>query len=1852
MLAFIRRQKKIVSVFLLLEFISGIFLNGAWALSSGPSQPETQQFAPAGMDNMVDPFTGDFSYNIPLMDVGGYPINLNYASGITPDAEASWVGLGWNLNVGAINRSVRGLPDDFAGDQVVKEFNVKPNQTYGVSGNVSFEIFGAKVPGKKFASLGLSGNLFYNNYNGFGMSIGVSPSVSAGLGTKSPFTGSLGLAGNVGSQSGTEVTPTAGLKYKQEKNGEETTLNASVGFPFSTREGLKGMTMGASFSSTTLAKLVNNKSFNKNNGAISHSSFMGFAAPTYTPALEHDMYNVNASLNYAFTPTNPVFEDPAFGFGGYYSGQFLKSTTRTAPAYGYMFSGLTQSDDKLLDFNREKDGGGFNKFTTNLALTNLTYDIYQVSGQGAGGTYRLYRGDVGAVHDAQTTEQGYSPSLGVEMGAGTGPSAKVGVDATFNFTQNNSGRWPDNDNNIKHFNSENTVPVNVPGQEPVYFKKIGEMAPETDTSFLNSVQKGYKAVSHSLIFGGDQGGILTGKYDQKDKNNNFSQAIIPAGNQRTQRTPRTTSFTALTAKEARASAILPLQNYAFNNFNWYYKNQVDKSGTINNTAQGYSKTIIDRTAGKPAYHTSEIRVTDNAGARYVYGVPVYNNVQEEVTFAKPGDTSNVSSGLIRYTPGKDDGSENNNGLDNYFDKISTPAYAHSYLLTCVLSSDYTDSDGIPGPSDGDLGTYTKFNYTKAIDTFKWRTPYSAVPNLASFSEGMHGSPEDDKANYVYGEKEVWYLHSIETRTHVAEFYLKDRLDGLGAAGRAGGVDSSTALKCLDKIVLYSKPDKYNSKAEPIKTVHFQYSYLLCPNTPNSVARPETYNAAGKGKLTLRKIWFTYGNSQKGVLNPYVFNYADADFNNIPDAPLNPSYDARKYDRWGNYKQGNLAGLNNAEFPYTLQNKPDADVNSAVWAVSSISTPTGGNMRIYYESDDYAYVQDRQAMRMFRLLGASVNSDGSSMDSSLVSDALAPSFKNYLVVDLGEGFTPSSAAADASAEFRLRYLSGIDLMYYKALLQVLNPSSLSQQRNEYVPGYAEIDITKSSLLTSSKNDSGSYKKAVIYLNTVNAAPGSLLPQPNVSPIVRNGWMYARLNLNQQLMGGADASDSGLEQVLRTLLAEANNLSTILINFTAEMLLKGHSNHFFPSHSFVRLNEPDKIKLGGGHRIRAIVMSDNWGLMKSEKEQSQSLAAKETSYYGQSYDYTFSENGTPISAGVAAYEPMMGAEENPFRMPVFVREKVPLAPSREYYLEEPFGESFYPAPSVGYRQVVVTPLRLTIADLGAKSFKGNGTGKVQHEFYTAYDFPSFTQRTDLHSERHKPNLISQFMKLDSRDNVTATQGYYVELNDMHGKQKASRVFPEYSASSGASVNKPISEVEYYYRQNGDGTLNNSNVPYINRDLSISNNGPALGVDVDLVQDERFYQSTTLGGGVQFNLKYIQAGTIPILVPTPFPDFTSEQTGFRSVVTTKVVNKYGILDSTIAKDNGASIATGNLAWDVKTGEVLLTSVQNEFHDPVYSFTYPGHWAYQRMDIASHNEGMTFSGTGLGVPAVKSALLDGDELYVQLPNGKDTLAYYTDNNGTPSFINRNGDLLGNLSKSKVIRSGARNMPSTPVGTVVCLDNPIRSGSGTLQFTRVLNAGASEYNEQWKRFCNCQGSDSATTTNPYLKGIAGNIRPLRSWTYLTGRTQSQTDNNLKVRRDGYFTDAFLPFWHYNTDSSIISRPLNPDKTLWQYITEVTNYNPIGMEIENKDALQRYSMAQFGYGRNLPVATSNNSQYRESGYDGFEDYGFGDCQDDHFSWRPFKTNVTSEEAHTGRNSIKVGNGDNVIINKVIKTCDK
>src|ERR1044072_6388110 len=125
-----RKLIKFIAVYLAVNFLAEIFFPSvAWALTSGPTQPEVNSFEPVGTSEMVNLSTGDFVYKIPLLDVEGYPVNISYHGGVSMDQEASWVGLGWNINPGTINRNLRGLPDDYDGDYVTKKFSMRENKT-------------------------------------------------------------------------------------------------------------------------------------------------------------------------------------------------------------------------------------------------------------------------------------------------------------------------------------------------------------------------------------------------------------------------------------------------------------------------------------------------------------------------------------------------------------------------------------------------------------------------------------------------------------------------------------------------------------------------------------------------------------------------------------------------------------------------------------------------------------------------------------------------------------------------------------------------------------------------------------------------------------------------------------------------------------------------------------------------------------------------------------------------------------------------------------------------------------------------------------------------------------------------------------------------------------------------------------------------------------------------------------------------------------------------------------------------------------------------------------------------------------------------------------------------------------------------------------------------------------------------------------------------------------------------------------------------------------------------------------------------------------------------------------------
>ena len=229
-----KRFNKFLAVFLAIQItFQGLFPIVAMALTSGPSQPESTSFEPVGTSEMVDVSSGDFTYNIPLLDVGGYPVNISYHGGISMDQEASWVGLGWNINAGSITRNMRGLPDDFNGDNVTKEITMKPQRNYAVTGTFGGELMNIEAIGLH-SGLGIT----YNNYRGMGMEIIADFAINSGKGGKGSFDFGLGITSS--STDGLSISPSITYEGKiNEKEKAASSMEPKIGFGFNTRSGTK-----------------------------------------------------------------------------------------------------------------------------------------------------------------------------------------------------------------------------------------------------------------------------------------------------------------------------------------------------------------------------------------------------------------------------------------------------------------------------------------------------------------------------------------------------------------------------------------------------------------------------------------------------------------------------------------------------------------------------------------------------------------------------------------------------------------------------------------------------------------------------------------------------------------------------------------------------------------------------------------------------------------------------------------------------------------------------------------------------------------------------------------------------------------------------------------------------------------------------------------------------------------------------------------------------------------------------------------------------------------------------------------------------------------------------------------------------------------------------------------------------------------------------------------------------------------------------------------------------------------------------------------------------------------------------
>lgn len=1818
----VKTTARVVFVSLFLELI--VPATQTFALTSGPSQPEVQSFEPVATTDMVDMFSGDFVYNIPLLDIEGYPINIAYHSGVGIEDEASWVGLGWNINPGVINRSVRGIPDDFSGEKIEKYLKIKPENELSLDAGFAAELFGLDL-----VKAGIGNTLTFNNYRGMGVGFNANLNFSFKY-----FQSGLGISAN--SFDGADVNANVGLSYATSIS-DESSLGASLwgGTGFNTRAGMKAVSFGISgnVNSKWPTKVnkegeVTQRAGRFGSSPISFSSYVPIGLQNYVPSVG------NASKAIALTFSAGIGTEIGGAFPHFRasaSGSRLEYEPYGGRAsYGYL--NLDKADENaLVDFSREKDGV-YNRTLPNLPLSSMTYDVFSIAGQGTGGMFRPFRNDFGSVYDPRTESSSFKTDVHAEAGIGTGFAGlfELGVNVTVANSDMKSGPW-----NKKPFNANRPRST----YEAAYFKQAGEMTASRHKQNNATKTKGAVRVNGALR--------------AYDKNKNDLGAMSNYVGTFADRTTRANLLTYFTNKEAANVDKLA--------FHQYLTNYGKLNTFLNTPLSSIPRLNADKLNDRKAHHIGEFSQLLPDGRRYIYGIPAMNNLQKEVTFSvnskDQGDPA-YETGLTAYSD-VENSKENASGRDKFFQMSITPAYAHSYLLTEVLSHDYVDILG-DGPTEDDLGNYTKFNYRRTSEDYRWRAPYFLQDGtkVAQYNPGYYSDKGDDKASFMAGSKEQWYIHSIESKNYIAEFYISERTDAKGITGdklispqdiaALGNLGSNTGgtLKDignaaqqlsykLDSIRLFSKNERFTkgANAVPIKTVIFKYetntSLQLCKGAPNA--------APGTGKLTLKSIAFRNGNSDISLMNPYEFEYS----------AHNPDYNFISKDRWGNYQQP-VPGISAFEFPYVRQNKTDADLNASAWQLTKIKMPSKGVINIAYEADDYSYVMDKQAMEMFKVAGVG-SSKNYIPDQELYLDQ--DNIHNYVY------FKRDPAREFKGRSLKENYLPNDDLLYFNFFLDVSG-----KNRYEPVKGYAKVE--EIGLCT---NDTlyGYFK-----LKPEKAGKST---NKTVNPISLSGFNIGRMYLPHVIYpGSTDEGDINLAETVRGMQGAMNELFSIAQNPNLRFVDRGLSKRFDRNRSWIRVNTPGMTKLGGGSRVKQLTFNDNWSQMSPNGADAS---------VGKVYSYTSTDpvTGQQVSSGVASYEPLIGGDENPNRRPVpYTGDGGRLLPPVQMYQEEPLGEAFFPSGNVGYSKVTVTSIH---KDQGKSS-----KNLDEYAFYTTKDFPYYIDKTTINvdDEARKNGFRNRYEKLE------VSQGFSVILNDMHGKAKS---VANYVIKG--KDRELISSVNYKYKIDNNGKLDN-NVSVVGRTNNAYNGkfkmeSGTIGEEVDLSIDNRERINNVLQVPVNFNLNVLNFGFIPIPIPTVFVPVKTEESIFRTATATKIVQQYGVLTATEVNDHGAVTVNENVVFDGETGNVIVSKTSNEFKDPVTNINYPAMWAYPNMGGAYANIGYETDADSLYITRWGEAYIkgikgsavftEGDELLLTYGNGLSNIVWVdqikpciewgncTDTvivpvpmpptsllgaivpglygnftNDTALITMEPGVSVGEINPTptcceikvvprmrfpdgvnlwmakcssrknitiKVIRSGRKNQLSDKIMNMAIAGNfsptDYNQFFNTTLNDKVLAADATEFTRQRiEGNFDHQPWGQSYAFNDFVRGLKGNYVAQDFYNFRTARNYSADHS----RADGILQN-FTHAWR-NPNNAVsdactdyglkfLTLFSGGNQANWVRMKMNSKINTLGMPMEETDATGKRSTAVFGYGQTLPIAVAQNAGYLNIRYFSFEE---------------------------------------------------
>ncbi len=918
-----KRSHKIIAVFLTINFLTTLVpLNRLFANNNGPTAPEAAAFEPVDATDMVNLLTGDMSYVIPLLNVpgpeGGYPLSMSYHSGIAMDQEASWIGLGWNLNPGAITRSVNGYPDDWNDGTVMEYFHDEGEETvYGFS--VGYD--------NGAMSIGINTSWGSNRAFGGSVSLGFSAAVTEvvdeavktlGVGSVSITMGTDGMSIGAGygnklfsgklkiGNKGVGLNASLGQKDSNNKLG----LNFSSTFEGETSYGAtfsssntKGTSMSVGLSSEGASFQISSR----NKKGWGGGTKMNFQFHQSISANDYDIHRTGwripiiiptpvGTFNVSFSKQKIRYElnkeAPEQVYGPLYMGEIHTLSERqearlVAPPFytgdwftiedpaslpsppagmAYEYQTVT-NEDKMMDMY-EIDATRNYYGSTDLRENNPafpTYDNYTVNAQGLTGNMK-----------PRMLENGALLGLEKDIDDDLGYTLSYETPNTSHFAHG----FTEFDRNV-HFYFENDYASSLI-LDPMTF---------SPTSGVDDI------------------------FDYLDSSN--VDQVVPR------------------KKGGR--------------FVEAFTNAEMADGTAENS--GFMLPALNMDYGNPEKFEQDgiggFKITTMDGKTYHYGIAVYNHE------------------LISRRFGMSDPNKPEN--ENYFEKRQLKKYATHWLLTAVTGPDYIDKNDNKLVDDNDYGYWVRLKYGQWSQAYAWKTPYGK--DYEEYNTYLSGGNEYMRY-YTWGRKDIYYLDIVETRTHEA-FFIKDiREDNIGTEINHTAIRPdeqsysvhvpTQELLRLDEIVLVKKeaginPSKSNdsplvsSGANQTITLHWQekdvtakrnwqnkvldvgdfteaeknelyanalkvvdlgshQNYSLAENSPNSVA-------ANQGRLTLNGVTYK-GKENVQVVPGYKFTYANIE-----------GFDNEREDDWGYNK-----------------------TNPHNWSLSEIRVPYGGKINIEYEPD--------------------------------------------------------------------------------------------------------------------------------------------------------------------------------------------------------------------------------------------------------------------------------------------------------------------------------------------------------------------------------------------------------------------------------------------------------------------------------------------------------------------------------------------------------------------------------------------------------------------------------------------------------------------------------------------------------------------------------------------------------------------------------------------------------------------------------------------------------------------------------------------------------------------------------------